>query len=113
MSDTSAAMREFRFLDDKRKQGGLSPSEEQRWGELRQSLGLPEETVAPAQDVDPNAQMQGYYAEDGNWYPYPQEAQGYDPNAYAQQGYYAEDGNWYPYTVEQLTEWALQQGYDP
>src|SRR6185295_1352808 len=99
MSDTRAAMREFRFLDDKRKQGGLSPSEEQRWGELRQGLGLPEEPAVAqvAYEADPNAQVQaqGYYAEDGNWYPYPE---GYDPAASAQ-GYYAEDGNWYPYTV--------------
>src|SRR4051812_34018820 len=113
MSDTRAAMREFRFLDDKWKQGGLSPAEEQRWGELRQALGLPEEpAVAQAQYPDPNAaqaQAQGYYAEDGNWYPYPE---GYDPNAQAQ-GYYAEDGNWYPYTVEQLAQWAESQGYDP
>ena len=34
MSDTQAAMREFRFLDDKRRAAGLSASEEQRWTEL-------------------------------------------------------------------------------
>jgi len=126
MSDTRAAMREFRFLDDKRRQGGLSSAEEERWGELRHALGIaeaPAEALAEQQYADPNAyaqdqaqaQAQGYYAEDGNWYPY-------DPAAYAQQGYYAEDGNWYPYTqeqaqgqydVNQLTEWAIQQGYTP
>src|SRR5262245_13645279 len=111
MSDTRAAMREFRFLDDKRRQGGLSPFEEQRWVELRQELGLPDEPAeCHAQAAyDPNAAVMGYYAEDGNWYPYTQE----QLDALAQQGYFAEDGNWYPYTQEQLAAWAQQQGYDP
>ena len=47
MSDTRTAMREFRFLDEKRKLGSLSAAEEQRWNELRQQLGAPE-AVAPA-----------------------------------------------------------------
>ena len=34
MSDTLSAMREFRFLDDKRNASGLSDSEEFRWREL-------------------------------------------------------------------------------
>ena len=52
MSDTRAAMREFRFLDDKRKQGGLSAAEEQRWTELRHSLGLEREAAAIQLAVD-------------------------------------------------------------
>jgi len=109
-------MREFRFLDETRKTNGLTPAEEERWYELAQSLGV---------DVG-QPQPQGYYADDGNWYPYPA---GYDPatGQYAaaaypdysqqqqppaqgwyappqpQQGYYGPDGNWYPYPP----------GYDP
>src|SRR6476620_5672963 len=98
MSDTRAAMREFRFLDDKRKQGRLEEAEEYRWQELRQQLGFAEE---PA--YDPNQQQwaaqqqqqpQGYWGQDGQWYPYDpqqyqqwyaqQQAQGYDPNAWQQ-----------------------------
>jgi serine/threonine protein kinase len=41
-------------------------------------------------------QVQGYYGEDGQWYPYPQEPQA--------QGYYGEDGQWYPYTQEQQAQ---------
>ena len=67
MSDTRAVMREFRFLDEKRKVGGLSPVEEMRWAELRHALGLPAE-APPAYDASQWAQ-QGYYADDGNWYP--------------------------------------------
>src|SRR5258708_4031213 len=84
MSDTQAAMRAFRFLDDKRNAGGLSAAEEQRWNELRQQLGIPD---APQQAY---AEPQGYYASDGNWYPYPE---GYDPAQYAQQGYDRADPN--------------------
>ena len=40
MSDTQASMREYRFLDDKRKTGGLSVEEEQRWQYLGVSLGI-------------------------------------------------------------------------
>src|SRR5687768_14864706 len=86
MSDTRIAMREFRFLDEKRKTSGLSSTEEQRWTELRQALGAPElasAEVAP-QVAATEQYAQGYYADDGNWYPYPE---GYDPAAYAQQGY--------------------------
>ncbi len=36
---------------------------------------------------------QGYYGEDGNWYPY--------DNTNYPQGYYGEDGNWYPYDYSQ------------
>ena len=63
MSDTQAAMREFRFLDDKRKGGGLSHIEEQRWIDLGGMLGM--------------TAQQGYYGEDGLWYAYPP---GYDPH---------------------------------
>ena len=55
-------MREFRFLDDKRKGGGLSPIEEQRWIDLGGQLGM--------------TAQQGYYGPDGVWYAYPP---GYDP----------------------------------
>ena len=33
-------MREFRFLDEKRKTNGLTQVEEQRWQELGASLGI-------------------------------------------------------------------------
>ena len=119
MSDTQAAMREFRFLDETRKTNGLTPAEEQRWYELAQGLGV---------DVGQPQQPQGYYAEDGNWYPYPegydpatgqyaaaapgyvdssqqpqQQAAWYPPPQQQPQGYYGPDGNWYPYPP----------GYDP
>ncbi len=112
MSDTQAAMREFRFLDETRKTNGLTPAEEERWYELAQALGV---------DVgQQQAQPQGYYAQDGNWYPYPagydpatgqyaypdyqqQAAPGWYPPPAQPQGYYAQDGNWYPYPP----------GYDP
>ena len=100
MSDTQAAMREFRFLDDKRKGGGLAPLEEQRWIELGGQLGM--------------SAQQGYYGQDGAWYAYPP---GYDPNTgqyYGQQPqypgyapppqqYYDPNAPYYP----------PQQGYDP
>ncbi len=134
MSDTRVAMREFRFLDEKRKLSALSPAEEQRWSELKQTLG-----VVEASNPGPN----GYYAEDGNWYPYPEgydpqqgypqdpnasfdptamgaeigatlpQPEGYDPNGgYAQQGYdpnggYAQQG------YDPNAYAAQQQGYDP
>lgn len=96
MSDTQAAMREFRFLDDKRKTNGLTPTEEQRWRELASSLGV---------DLSAQQQPQGYFGEDGQWYAYPA---GYDANAPAYgypgygyppppHGYYGPDGQWYPY----------------
>src|SRR5512132_3073081 len=102
MADTRAAMREFRFLDDKRKQGSLSAAEEGRWTELRTALGI-QDAAAYADPAQAYAQPQqaGYYAEDGNWYPYPQEyaaaapqpgypeqyPQGYPQQAYPQQAY--------------------------
>jgi hypothetical protein len=82
MSDTRLAMREFRFLDEKRKQGGLSSVEEQRWTELRQWLGIdaggdtgPQSSAPPPYEEQ---QPLGYYASDGNWYPLPP---GYAPPA--------------------------------
>ena len=72
MSDTQAAMREFRFLDEKRNSTGLTPLEDQRWQDLASQLG-----------VDVSQSAQGYWADDGNWYPYPQQA--YDENGYPQQ----------------------------
>src|SRR4051812_19968835 len=88
MSDTQAAMREFRFLDEKRKVSGLAGPEEQRWQELAAHLGV---------DIS-QQQPQGYWADDGNWYPYPE---GYDPNAYADQQQAAADGQGYGYDAQQ------------
>src|SRR6478672_1337742 len=96
MSDTQAAMREFRFLDDKRKTSGLLPQEEQRWQELAQALG-----------IDISQAMGGYWGADGQWYAYPQ---GYDPQqGYPQQGY---DPNYGYYDPNQQQQYP-QQGYDP
>jgi len=55
MSDTRLAMREFRFLDEKRKLTTLSSSEEQRWRELKQALGAPEPNVPVRSRADGNA----------------------------------------------------------
>jgi hypothetical protein len=55
MSDTRLAMREFRFLDEKRKLTTLSSSEEQRWRELKQALGAPEPNVPVRSQADGNA----------------------------------------------------------
>ncbi|MFZ5471816.1 MAG: hypothetical protein ACOZIN_20495, partial [Myxococcota bacterium] len=113
MSDTRAAMRDFRFLDEKRNQSGLSPAEEQRWLELRTALGIQDTTA------EPYAAPQGYYGTDGNWYPYPA---GYDPNAYAggydpnAQGYYpqgAYDPNAGQYPQPGYDPNAYPGGYDP
>src|SRR5688572_2200118 len=113
MSDTRTSMREFRFLDEKRKMGSLSPAEEARWTELRGLLGVPDAPVQqPAAAESYPQQPQGYYGADGQWYAYPaddaqQQQQGYygqDGQWYAaaapypqQQGYYGQDGQWYPY----------------
>ena len=99
MSDTQAAMREFRFLDEKRKTNGLTPAEQERWQQLGTSLGV--------ELSEPDPSTQGYYGQDGQWYQYPP---GYDPNAWAAQqaggwpGYYPPQGYydpntgaWYPY----------------
>ena len=67
-------MREFRFLDEKRKMNGLTPPEEVRWQELGAALGI---------DLTAGQQPTGYYGPDGLWYQYPP---GYDANAaWAQQ----------------------------
>src|ERR1700679_2913091 len=50
MQDTLSAMREFRFLEDKRNGGGLTPSEEGRWQELATQL---QQAPAVPQSVDP------------------------------------------------------------
>lgn len=100
MSDTQAAMHEFRFLEERRTTIGLTPAEEQRWQELAQQLGV---------DLNAHAQAnapQGYYGPDGQWYPYA--PQGYDPQVWGgppgawqgyyppqPQGYYGPDGQWY------------------
>ena len=76
MSDTRAAMREFRFLNEKQTRGNLSPTEEARLNELRGQLD-PQELPAQEQAADTSHVPQGYYAEDGQWYAYPA---GYDPN---------------------------------
>src|SRR3990167_1778179 len=117
MSDTQAAMREFRFLDEKRKTNGLTPPEETRWQELGASLGI---------DLSASLQPSGYYGEDGLWYAYPP---GYDPNAawqqqqwaqQQQQQYYGQQqpyydpntGAYYP-QQPQYGEQAQQGYYDP
>ncbi|PZR04429.1 MAG: hypothetical protein DI536_34290 [Archangium gephyra] len=89
MSDTQAAMREFRFLDEKRKTNGLTEAEESRWQELGAALGI---------DLSASLQPAGYYGADGLWYQYPP---GYDPNAqwqqqYAQPGYAPQPGYYAP-----------------
>jgi hypothetical protein len=58
MSDTRLAMREFRFLDEKRKLTALSSAEEQRWRELKQALGAPEPNVPVWSQADGNANPQ-------------------------------------------------------
>ena len=68
MSDIRVSMREFRFLEEKRKLAALSQAEEQRWIELGQMLGIFE--VSPHPPAPEAQQPQGYYAADGNWYPY-------------------------------------------
>jgi hypothetical protein len=125
MSDTRTSMREFRFLDEKRKMGSLSPAEEARWTELRGLLGVQDAPVQePAAAAGYPQQPQGYYGADGQWYAYPagyeqQQPQGYygaDGQWYAApapyppqpQGYYGQDGQWYPYP-----QGYPQQGYDP
>src|SRR4051794_33479978 len=75
MSDTREVMKEFRFLDEKRQQAGLTPAEEQQWYALAQSLGVDVQGAYP-----PDSYANGYIATDGLWYPYPE---GYDPNAAA------------------------------
>ncbi len=57
MSDTRVAMREFRFLDEKRKLTALSHAEEQRWIELGHLLGGAESNEAPM-EVDPTDIME-------------------------------------------------------
>ncbi len=114
-------MREFRFLDEKRKTNGLTQVEEQRWQELGASLGI---------DLSAAMQPSGYYGPDGLWYQYPP---GYDPNAawgqqqqwqQPQQGYYPPQqpyydpntGAYYPPQQPQYTpQYAQPQQpyYDP
>src|SRR3712207_2080318 len=93
--DTRTAMREFRFLDEKRKLGSFSVAEEQRWNELRQALGAPEPAAPayPSQEYAAAQSMPGYADQ-------------------AAQGYYAADGNWYPYTPQEQQAYAEQPAYD-
>lgn len=72
MSDTRLAMREFRFLDEKRKLTALSSSEEQRWRELKQALGTPEPNV-PARSQGPSTSpdQRPTQSAEGNGYPMP------------------------------------------
>ena len=94
MSDIRVSMREFRFLEEKRKLAALSQAEEQRWIELGQMLGIFE--VNPHPPAPEAQQPEGYYTRDGNWYPhagsfpteaYPQSADG----AVGAETYAAED----------------------
>jgi hypothetical protein len=112
MSDTRTVMREFRFLDEKRKQGSLSPIEAQRWEELRVALGIPAPTV---QEEAP----QGYYADDGNWYPYAAEpaAGEENPSAWGQEAYadpqgaYAHDPAYAQHYAQPQDAGYAPQGY--
>ncbi|MBX7115251.1 MAG: hypothetical protein K1X64_13060 [Myxococcaceae bacterium] len=99
MSDTQEVIREFRFLDDKRKSSGLTSDEEYRWQALAQSLGIPLPAPAP----------QGYWGTDGQWYAYPPE---YDPQLAYQQGYTPEG---YPtgYYDQAAGYGYPQPGYEP
>jgi len=57
MSDIRDSMREFRFLEEKRKLAPLTQAEEQRWVELGRTLGIFELAEANPDDVaevDPN-----------------------------------------------------------
>src|SRR6516165_7676216 len=57
MSDIRLSMREFRFLEEKRKLAPLTQAEEQRWIELGRTLGIFDLTEANPDDVaevDPN-----------------------------------------------------------
>src|SRR6478672_6498379 len=104
MADLRSAMKEFRFLEDKRQGGPLSEIEEARFEELRGQLGV-EAGAAPSGGFDVNAAAAQIYAGEAQPAPadpnaYPQgwdPNQPYDPNA-AQQAY---DPN------------AAQQPYDP
>lgn len=64
MAGTEAAMEEFRLLEEKRNSVLLSEIEQHRWYALAAYLGIPTEVP------------QGFYGEDGQWYPsapyYPQ-----------------------------------------
>jgi len=111
MSDTRVAMSEFRLLDDKRKLTPLSYAEEQQWLHLGQLLGIFESADYAAFSA-PAEHPHGYYADDGNWYPYPQE---YDPNAYPAG---AESGPPYGAPYSPPDPYAAPQpyqdvGYDP
>ena len=66
MADTlKDAMREFRFLDDKRKERPLSPEEESRWKSLRTLVGGgASQVVAASQPAQ--AAMPGYPMENPN-----------------------------------------------
>ncbi|MDX2013972.1 MAG: hypothetical protein SFW67_27490 [Myxococcaceae bacterium] len=99
-------MREFRFLDDKRKTNGLTPQEEQRWYELAAHLGV-------------DMSQYGQWGADGQWYPYPvgyDPNQGYyDPNQAAAQGWYGQPGAYPPpgYDPNQAYDPSQQAPYDP
>jgi hypothetical protein len=97
MSDLRAAMREFSFLDERRKAGLLSAADEQRWNELREGLGQSEPSPTP--EVPAPADSYGYYAADGHWYPY-------DQQQWAEQQY--PGWAWDP----EQQQWVPQQGWD-
>ena len=92
MSDTRLAMREFRFLDEKRKLTTLSGSEEQRWRELKQALGTPEPNVPARSQADENAHPMAPASVPPDYAPYttpgygqmPAVSSGYPPPALVQ-----------------------------
>ncbi len=61
-----------------------------------------DETAAYRPGSAPSQPAQGYYGEDGQWYPYPPSQQ--------VQGYYGEDGQWYPYTQPQAQGYYGEDG---
>ena len=52
MTSVQLSMREFRFLDEKRKGGPLSPVEQARLQELKQRLGVEETEIVRSEVFD-------------------------------------------------------------
>lgn len=52
MTSVQRSMREFRFLDEKRKFGNLTPTEQARFQELKQRLGVEETEIIRSEVFD-------------------------------------------------------------
>jgi hypothetical protein len=128
MVDMLAAMREFRFLEDKRSKGGLSPLEEARWRELKVMLhgNVEESDAAPQSAADASLVDPSGWGESGprTMEAEPPAAPAYtiDPNTgYAQlfdpaQGtsvwaYFGPDGTLYPFPPGFEPQWAADPSY--